>query len=136
MWGTAICAMTMLVLQGGNPRALQRQSLASLRAPTAPSREGAGCCLHRIRTRALVAVSKKVSGQRAGGILCFKGWGGRCKAQPQTNETLEKPFISGRWRSEPQSGSNKKLLSVGSYSQSRARGAGVGVLGSMLCSSR
>lgn len=95
-------------------------------------RKGTGCCLHRICMRALVAVSKKVSGQQAGGIPCFKGRGGRCKAWRQTNKTLEIPFISGRWRSETQSGSNKKLSSVGSYSPLRARGAGVGVLGSML----
>lgn len=41
--GTAVCTRTMPVLQGGQPRALQRQSLASLRAPIAARRKGTGC---------------------------------------------------------------------------------------------
>lgn len=76
--------------------------------------------------------SQKVSGQWAGEMPCSKGWGGRCKPRPQTNKTLEKPFLSGQWHPESKSGSNKKLSSIGRYWQLHVRGAGVGVLGSVL----
>ena len=136
MWGTAICMTAMPVQQGVNPRAWQRQSSASPRAAVAQSRAGAGCRLHGICTHATCGCTQKSQQAASRRNSLFSRVGRETQGTTQSNETFEKPFLSGRWRSEPQSGSKKKLLSAGCHSHSCARGAGVGVLGSMLRSGR
>lgn len=112
--GTAIYMLTIHVLQRAD--AGHCRDSCSVRVPVNAERTGQCplCCLHVYAKKSVGSQQEEFTALEVGKEM---------KGTTPSQGVIGKPFLSGRWRSELQSGSNKKLFPSGCF-QLYATGAG------------